>query len=1216
MASTLLTPDQLGAKPVGISPEELGAKLVSPEELDATPISQAKPMGTFRSTLTQMESGDDYEAANPNSSARGRYQFVKATGDQLAAKVGVGGDWRIHPNDTEEQREYKKKAQDRMFDLWESETLEPGAASLSSIPASAKYTTPQLKALIHYLGLGGAKQYLRTGKDSAMKVKGNIPTAQYIERFRDAGGIGPEELGAVPVTEFSVADKITAGLQRQFAPFTLDKAEAEASYSLPAIGTNLAASIATYAGLPALGALAGPVGAAAGTVGAIGLGIYSALGEEYANAKVSDRKYDYKKAAINVLTEVNPVALLGKASKAGKAVSALSQAALQAEQARQYGAEGGGIALAAILGVPGGIGQAGAMRKIARRANGVELATAHKLANPTRRMTKEQAAAFLDDVSGASGNELRTGIKKRMNDVKEMHEASKAFIMSNKTSGSAFDELDNQKIAAQIEDDRAKFITWLNDLSGNPNKEDPTQGALDFLKHQGARADELFDTWREASIVNEEFVKRAKKKVTNLTGETKEAAGGVITKFDDLRNVAIKSDRTTGITKMEKLIDEVAAAHNKYSNDSATYVTQLDGLLKKTKKAGLSRKQFSKLMNKLDDVRLKHADSDAAVRDAAIKRTIPLKHEAIVNEWKEFSDDLFQYGVKSGMFDKAQYLEHYTPHIRVDQPTMISRLRREIARLETDSFDSGIKPGLLLKKEEYKGLKDIIGRTTDFGDDVNEADLLKFKEALSSPKFAAKASNVLDVSASHSREYKIPKFLLEDDVGRSFSRYIQNLSRAKHMSTPLTKLKNEVAIFDQLGMKKTADYWNKYIANMYGKKFAGQQQINDGIMRWKAFISKNADELQREMGAGEKIAYNAPEFMSWMMGSAYANLLGFSNVYAPIRNLGQPQLMTARELAVLANKAGRKAVTGTNSYVHSLATKAQLKATMGSKGALFGGVKKFKEQLIKEGRAPGDYIGEGMNVIENSLRNIPGIGKGVEAIDSLNQMGMKMYEASDIINRWTTRQMGKDLVKDAIKGKGVALQSISNIGGEYGALIREGLKNKNALQVEDAVIDYLLGKTQFHYGTHALSEFGRDYGKIVSMFTKWPASVGGEMLDMAAQKQFKALFSKYFSPIGGLFALQMGLDGVWEEEDPTRRAFLGKSLVDLSPMWAVSNIITIPPAISSLKDTVSLGQSALRGDITSEEVGRKAADITTKWLPVVGAIHTAKKRWSPVINDR
>ncbi|XAI97386.1 hypothetical protein [Leptolyngbya phage Lbo-JY46] len=123
--------------------------------------------------LSAVESGGNYRAVNPNSSAVGKYQFLWNTWGPTISKVTGINNKEAFRNSPE--------AQENFFAWYKQNELLPATQRIK------KYNTMglsdnDLSKLIHYKGEGGAKQWLLTGIDPT--PKNNKPIQQYLNHSR------------------------------------------------------------------------------------------------------------------------------------------------------------------------------------------------------------------------------------------------------------------------------------------------------------------------------------------------------------------------------------------------------------------------------------------------------------------------------------------------------------------------------------------------------------------------------------------------------------------------------------------------------------------------------------------------------------------------------------------------------------------------------------------------------------------------------------------------------------------------------------------------------------------------------------------------------------------------------------------------------------------------------------------------------------------------
>jgi hypothetical protein len=310
------------------------------------------------------------------------------------------------------------------------------------------------------------------------------------------------------------------------------------------------------------------------------------------------------------------------------------------------------------------------------------------------------------------------------------------------------------------------------------------------------------------------------------------------------------------------------------------------------------------------------------------------------------------------------------------------------------------------------------------------------------------------------------------------------------------------------------------------------------------------------------------------MGSQiYPNLLG-GNVYAPMRNLTQTPFLTGTEIGGIEGQkvVGRGAMKAAASLRSKHGTKVQLGKTLPE-------VRHSMEAELRAlGLAPGEHFGKGDVAHEAALRSTKYLGRGVRFVDSWNKWMMALYSKSDVVNRYITLYTAKELAKDALAGKGYALDYVKRLNAGDKASIYKLMKSGNQDDLGVLMARQLIAKTQFNYGKESLSEFGREFGRAVSMFTKWPLMVMGDLEEL--QRNGRALdgIKKYVAPMLALGAADIALNEMEFFENPAAKLAFGRGLFAAAPGGALLGVST-PPLVQAPLDLIDAADSMIKGDV-------------------------------------
>lgn len=129
---------------------------------------------SFKDSISKRESGGNYQAKSPNSSARGKYQFI----------------WSIHKNEiakqtgakTEQEFMNSPQAQEDYFNYWDRTTLTPSANA--NYERFKQYypdaSLDDVKRATHFAGRGGLEKALKTGNFTKGIDANNTSIQKYV----------------------------------------------------------------------------------------------------------------------------------------------------------------------------------------------------------------------------------------------------------------------------------------------------------------------------------------------------------------------------------------------------------------------------------------------------------------------------------------------------------------------------------------------------------------------------------------------------------------------------------------------------------------------------------------------------------------------------------------------------------------------------------------------------------------------------------------------------------------------------------------------------------------------------------------------------------------------------------------------------------------------------------------------------------------------------
>lgn len=138
-------------------------------QIPQTPSKSIYNNSNLDEQISAKESGGDYTAINPNSSATGKYQFLWNTWkNKIKDVTGI---------QTRNDFRYNPEAQENFYSWYKQNELLPAVQRLQNYNKKG-LSQDELAKLIHFKGEGGARKWLTTGVDNTRA--NNISIEKYI----------------------------------------------------------------------------------------------------------------------------------------------------------------------------------------------------------------------------------------------------------------------------------------------------------------------------------------------------------------------------------------------------------------------------------------------------------------------------------------------------------------------------------------------------------------------------------------------------------------------------------------------------------------------------------------------------------------------------------------------------------------------------------------------------------------------------------------------------------------------------------------------------------------------------------------------------------------------------------------------------------------------------------------------------------------------------
>ena len=645
--------------------------------------------------------------------------------------------------------------------------------------------------------------------------------------------------------------------------------------------------------------------------------------------------------------------------------------------------------------------------------------------------------------------------------------------------------------------------------------------------------------------------------------------------------------------RAKSVINLRAASHNAQITDSKLQTNFYGAVVKGTHaERSVSRDAYSHLkaansiQKETNQVFGKDSDKLYQFLDKGITDGLTAEQLSVANKWrglyKNFLDHLRDLGMN--IDERINFISH----IKADEGTIKARLLNQIPQIQ-DELDQLLRSGRLYdqanrlvdRQNMRPEVREFLAAMKDLSDGQkfeSMVDIRKFIRSIGTKDSPTKKKLGYEMGTAFQREGNMPEILREKDVTKNFFRYVNGNLKGYYYRDFFEELNKNIAVLDALKLKEASGVWNEYARQMSGtpSDFMAMMEAKAGSLRefGKQLAADTNNPLVKKLGDAIQVV---PDFIGWTTAQIYPNMLGW-RLDAPVRNLSQTILLTAPEIG--------------GKYGYKVVGKAWAQAIRAKASGV--DIEKFLES---KGLRAGAYMGDnGLEAIQDGLKNM---GLAAKSIDKLGKIGMYLYGKSDDVNRFITWHAGQNIAEDMIAGKFNKLQTfLKRMPAGYRANLTNALRKNNPDEVKDLVSKYLVEQSQFSYTRSDLSKYGRDFGKLFTMFTKWPTMIAGDMERIAAVEATKAasvqaIGMKYFAPLAGLAIAQAGLDAVDAEENPLHKVLIARNLTKFAP--ALSIELSTPPVASSSLKVISAGMRLGSGEV--EEAGKLLKDAASPFTP-------------------
>ena len=985
---------------------------------------------------------------------------------------------------------------------------------------------------------------------------------------------------------------VIRGAKEELIPFAIDEEEiAKRKTEEPSVRGvlgevtgGLITGVAAAATSAKMGAVAGavlsgpfaPLGTVLGAgVGVIGYALYSGFGQEKLNSDIAGQDFSTSRALARTALQINPAARIsGKA--AGVLAKYSPKAVLAAKEAQEK------TATAVARGVAQVAGETAVATSTYGAETGAVTAAASAILSPMifARLkgapTPHEVDSFHEAMSGEVGlgliDKAAPKIEKSMKmKVSQKQLTSPKFIdyvlsrPGKLKGGVVLDEMtEKEKLEA------------FNKLRSYKGREGDVKGGItdDLLRdmYRGYKARNiLIKTAKELNVEQQkkiaaEMSKEDASKVTELM----DAFGGTFKWFADGQYIGRALDRKLGFNFTSQL-NGISETNNKFETSKIGLYNKIlkaqkaeKELIKEMPELGKNKEEVSQSLARL---RIYISENDENYLTPALEKFVDKETRTITDpriqnvmvRWNDFFELARDTINSTGYYTPR--VEYYTTRKALKDTDLAISIQRSMQDLKRYAISARVDDIFSLSKKNLAEI-DVTGKeandvlndikslsymaTTRLGEveELTEKNVAELVGSLiSEGKSRLGLGYELSAVMSRSGQNIAPRYR-DLNLTSVAMRYIESNVRNAFFSKDYTKLSDSLDIVRAAGLKNAADWMQDHLEDVVGGAASGKTKVSNMVLAGAETLKFRANLAFQNTRFEDTIVQRAvegiPEFLGKWQSMIYPSYLGL-NVKAHIRDYGQVLLKSAPELggwygyktAFLSYKdainASRDPSTGRFSFT-------QLRDSLREKGVL--GTSNITAEAIR------DYGG----------KSVPGSGLYRQSNEHL----MAIYSIGDMTNRAVTYHMGKRLASDLAKGDEAAIKALRNMGQAaksnlQAAGLRDAIEAGDMLKAGDILGKFLVAKTQFHYGLEQKAKYARFMGPLFSMFTKWPTSVGSEMIDIwkenpGAYRKMKRYSQLYASPLMALIGIDYAIDEEFGGREDGAYAYLVGSAAQSSPL--------------------------------------------------------------------
>lgn len=665
-------------------------------------------------------------------------------------------------------------------------------------------------------------------------------------------------------------------------------------------------------------------------------------------------------------------------------------------------------------------------------------------------------------------------------------------------------------------------------------------------------------------------VRNARKMVGEVIPQLDTDAGKlgnfVSTGFRDARYAYNKFDARLG-TDSAAIVDELSVALNRYTVRLGAEIPDLKKLTELTQASQVRTEDLYRTL------------------DSGVEVPADTPGGKVVQGWRDFFEKLRTDANQAFGADvikpftrevNGRPTTSYIPHMTVSRSEMAVRLRDIVEGLDathgTKILSGQATPDQLKTLAADGRWKQLQEATKYLGStDARQVSLKDvagvYRDVVSGRPLRRDVAS--DANAAYQRlAESVPELLREMDVGKLASRWMLNTFKHAYMRDGLLKLQRFRNLAAAMGDKHAADYAQKHLTDLIAPSTRDNTPVKYlSAVRLKTYLRLQKMAKESPLPGARALAEflsDDSQALSMVIRQVYPNFLGFS-VRAAITNLTQPFLVTMPELGY--KYATPKVLSAYAQMAQDLSKgrtfilkDASVAAEMGAKVGDTVTSRNLAHFLRNEGQLQRQWTSELDAAVSGSVRE-GWIGRSTKgAIEKYSQLAMFMYEGAEKANRAVALNVADSITRDLLSGSADARKFMLTVEPAYRTRFQQLLKAGNQEQLQEAVRNFVVGRTIFNYDKAALSEYGRSMGHLFSTFTKWPLSVASNVLEEYETKGFgkgsARVAAKYVLPFAALYAFSHLLEDE-EGPSPQQQFLFGKQGIQAAaPVGSLAAVAT------------------------------------------------------------